>query len=103
MLKYKILKELKEKYENGLITFKSDYEYAAFALFKKGECCVISQVCQRTYIDEHRYQKLEFSCKVVHDFKIKEVILATFNADVRDEEFVKATFDTLKKDFHFIK
>lgn len=25
MLKYKILKDLKEKYENGLTTFKNDY------------------------------------------------------------------------------
>lgn len=64
---------------------------------------MISQVCQRTYIDKHHNQKLEFFCKVVLDFKIKEVVLATFNADVRDEEFVKATFDSLKKDFHFIK
>lgn len=86
MLKYKILKELREKYEDSLIILKEDcnfriddpddgYHPYHILKFKKDEFMMINKIYQKTYIDIHYNECIKYTCEIVYNFKAQTIIL----------------------------
>lgn len=109
MYKYKILKILKQKYENALIILKVLKEDANFSVqdiellncyleFKKDDFFFINKISQKTYIDIHNNVSIRYTCEIIYDFKPKTITLYDAHIDPSSNFIIE-----LEKMFYPIK